>query len=92
MDLLARGLDKRIRLGEQELQRNLSHWKHLAEHSKVLREDMMMWQHPHERSPSKKMFDLLDSANPEFSVEKLKQKLKIIKRNDLVEKLKGLSK
>ena len=53
---------------------------------------MMMWQHPHERSPSKKMFDLLDSANPEFSVEKLKQKLKIIKRNDLVEKLKGLSK
>lgn len=92
MDLLARGLDKRIRLGKQELQRNLSHWKHLAEHFKVLREDMMMWQHPHERSPSRKMLELLDSEDPRFSVEKLKQKLKIIKRNDLVEKLKGLSK
>ena len=92
MDLLARGLDKRIRLGKQELQRNLSHWKHLAEHFKVLREDMMMWQHPHERSPSRKMFELLDSEDPRFSVEKLKQKLKIIKRNDLVDKLKGFSK
>lgn len=90
MDLLARGLDKRIELGKQEPQPYLPYWEHLAQHFKVSKEDAMMCKHPPERSPSKNMFECLNSEDPGFSITKLEEKLKIIERNDLVEKLKSL--
>ena len=90
MDLLARGLDKRIKLGEQEPQPYLPYWEHLAQHFKVPKEDAMMCKHPPERSPSKNMFECLNSGDPGFSITKLEEKLEIIERNDLVEKLKSL--
>lgn len=90
MDLLARGLDKRVKLEERDRQPYLPYWEHLAQHFKVPKEHAMMCKYPHERSPSKNMFECLDILGRGFSIANLEEKLGNIERNDLVEKLKSL--
>ena len=90
MDELACRLDQPIRHGNRNLP-TTQYWLHLAEEFKVSDEVKIRCQHNSENSPSKNMFEFLEGGDPYFTIQKLKDGLQSIERNDLVKKFEQCS-
>ena len=86
MDELARLLDQPICHGNQCIP-STQYWFHLAEEFKVAEKIVMRCQHNPDNSPSKNMLEFQEGRDPYFSVQTLKDALRRIGRNDLVEEL-----
>ena len=80
MDELARGLDPVRPPGT-------SYWVHLAEVLQVTDEVKMRCQRNPQCSPSKHMLDFKEAVDRDFLVQQLKDGLRAISRNDLVQKV-----
>lgn len=86
MDDLASRLDQPICHGKREVPIT-QYWLHLAEEFKVSEEVVIKCQHSSESSPSKNMLEFQEGRDPHFTVQKFKDGLRDIQRNDLVKKL-----
>ena len=80
MDELSRGLDPVCPPGT-------SYWVHLAEVLQVTDEVKMRCQCNPQCSPSKHMLDFKEAVDRDFLVQQLKDGLRAISRNDLVQKV-----
>ena len=90
MDELARALDQPTCHGNQEIPIT-QYWVHLAAEFQVPEEVLIKCQHNPESSPSKHLLEFQEGRDPNFSVQKLKDVLRVISRNDLVKKVEQCS-
>lgn len=90
MDELACRLDQPICYGNQDLP-SAQYCLHLAEEFKVPEEVVIRCQHNPENSPSKNMLEFQEGRDPYFTVQKFKEALRDIARNDLVKMLEQCS-
>ena len=86
MDEIAHLLDQPICHGNQDVP-STQYWFHLAEEFKVPEKIVIRCQHNPDNSPSKNMLEFQEARDPYFSVQTLKDALRDIGRNDLVEEL-----
>ena len=80
MDELAGQLDKPV-------YPRANYWVHLAAEFQVPKDVIMKCQQSFERSPSKHLLEIKEGVDTNFSVQELKNGLKDISRNDLVQKV-----
>ena len=82
MDELARCLDRQYRV--------LKYWKHLADKLHIPPDVQKGFEIYFALSPTVHLFQFLSTNDPHLNVAKLRQALKDIHRNDLIQDLKGL--
>lgn len=68
----------------------VKNWKHLAYQLDIPHDIQKKFETPFELSPTLQLFQNLSTADPELNIEKLKEVLKGIHRNDIIKELKGL--
>lgn len=83
MDELARQLDQPICHGEHETP-SVKYWLHLAVELRMPIDTLIKCQHSFENSPSKFLFENVESRGTDFTGQYLKDRLGEIRRNDLV--------